>query len=87
MAIAPDSASYPILGAARAAGEDYDIALNLVWRRRLWLRGEIELTKDGSDSPIYAEGVRRHGERAMDRLVGLLMAAVRDGRIYFPEAR
>lgn len=82
MAIAPDSSSYPILGAARACGVDYDVALGLVdWERQSLVAGG---GAQAAGCRWMHEGTRRHGRAAMIALFDMLLDAFVDGRIYMP---
>ncbi|HTK34568.1 MAG TPA: hypothetical protein VL358_04670 [Caulobacteraceae bacterium] len=81
--IAADSKSYPVTGAALAAGVDPGIACRYNWQLRL-------IARDGVPAvlPLFAiwrEGCRRFGEPRMRDLVERLGAARAEGRIYAPE--
>lgn len=70
MAVAHDSASYPILGAARTAGVDYALALEWAWSKDAWTATRVE-------SRIIA----LHGQVACLRFIAMMGDAWRSGRV------
>jgi len=79
--IHPKSASYPVHGAALAAGVDLEIAYGWVdasRNMRAILFGPKAMNRVEA---VFAEGVRRHGEAAMDELASRLVEAFLEGRL------
>lgn len=70
MAIAPDSASYPVLGAAQAAGIDYGLAQQWTWAKDTWASARVE-----------AQITALYGEPARLRFTMTMLAAWRAGRV------
>lgn len=71
--IGPNSASYPVLGACRAAGVDY--ALGLAW---------CDAPDEAAADLIADEIDRRHGGCAVVSLVLTLGAALAGGLVRIP---
>lgn len=82
--IAPDSKSYPIMGAALAAGVAPAIAYRMIEAVKVRQEGGWLGPSAAEPSRIYAEGVAAHGEDAMIALQQRLMQALDDGHIYAP---
>lgn len=88
MTVAADSASYPILGAAQAAGVDYGLALRWAWLSRLWWAAASDDERDDwikAMAAVVREIDAAHGQPARDRLARGLSRAFDDGRIHAPE--
>ncbi len=83
--IAPDSKSYPVTGAALAAGVDPGLACRWLWAERCALRGELGAKANAVE--ILGEGILRFGQAAMVNLTLALSGAIVDGRVYAPEFR
>lgn len=88
--IAPRSASYPVTGAALAAGIDVGFASRWLWahRRDVAARAVCTAPELGTRWDLLAlwtDGVAIYGKPAMEALGWALDQAWREGRLYAPE--
>lgn len=79
--IDPKSESYPVHGAARAAGVDLEFAYGWLEASRQPAALRLEPAATARVEAIWLAGCARHGEAAMCELASRLIEAWIDGRL------
>ena len=80
---APESASYPVAGAAVACGVDIGMAQRYCWANRVWLLSPSGTTRRAMEG-AYSAIQRVYGDQTTAALQERLEAAIMEDRIYWP---